>query len=53
MDFFNQPCYKLAKNFARLIGRWPYQSSLQCFLIGLVIIAAYILQVGPKVLKLL
>ncbi|CAD6228761.1 GSCOCT00006532001.3-RA-CDS [Cotesia congregata] len=50
MDFFHQPCYKLSRNFARLIGRWPYQSSLQCFMIGVVIIAAYILQVGPKIL---
>ncbi|XP_057338916.1 odorant receptor 13a-like [Microplitis mediator] len=50
MKFFEQSYFTLPRNFARSIGRWPYQSSLQSFLIGIVIISAFILQVGPKIL---
>ncbi|KAH0568991.1 hypothetical protein KQX54_021697 [Cotesia glomerata] len=31
-------------------GRWPFQTSLKKFLIGIIINLAYILQVGPKIL---
>nr|WNA12531.1 olfactory receptor [Microplitis mediator] len=50
MNFFEQPYYKLPRNFARSIGRWPYQSELQRFIIAIAIIFAFILQVGPKIL---
>ncbi|XP_014298633.1 odorant receptor 13a-like [Microplitis demolitor] len=50
MNFFEQPYYKLPRNFARSIGRWPYQSERQRFTIAIAIISAFILQVGPKIL---
>ncbi|CAD6228769.1 GSCOCT00013847001.3-RA-CDS, partial [Cotesia congregata] len=44
---FEEPYYKLPRNFARSIGCWPYQSRLESFLIGLFIVLAFTLQVGP------
>ncbi|XP_057338937.1 odorant receptor 13a-like [Microplitis mediator] len=43
MNFLDQPYYKLVRNFARSIGRWPDQSRLQSFLIGIGIISTFIL----------
>ncbi|KAG8037034.1 hypothetical protein G9C98_004356 [Cotesia typhae] len=50
MNFFDQPYYSLPRTFGYFVGRWPFQTSLQKFLIGIVINLAYILQVGPKIL---
>ncbi|KAG8037032.1 hypothetical protein G9C98_004354 [Cotesia typhae] len=44
---FDEPYYKLPRNFARSIGWWPYQSRLESFLIGIFIVLAFTLQVGP------
>ncbi|CAD6228765.1 GSCOCT00006533001.3-RA-CDS [Cotesia congregata] len=50
MNFFDQPYYSLLRTFGCIVGRWPLQTSLQKFVIGIVINLAYILQVGPKIL---
>ncbi|XP_057338915.1 odorant receptor 22c-like [Microplitis mediator] len=50
MNVFEQPYYKLPRNFGRSIGRWPDQSRLQTFLIGIFIVSAFILQVIPIII---
>ncbi|XP_014298635.1 odorant receptor 67c-like [Microplitis demolitor] len=47
MSFSKQPYYKLLRSFARSIGRWPEQSRLQTFVIGVIIITAFILNLTP------
>ncbi|XP_057338935.1 odorant receptor 13a-like [Microplitis mediator] len=49
--FLEQPYYKLLINFARSIGRWPDQSRLQAFLIGIGIVTLFIVQVTPIILS--
>ncbi|XP_044598558.1 odorant receptor 22c-like [Cotesia glomerata] len=53
MDLYDQPHYRTTKNFAILIGRWPYQSPFQSVVILVVIWTAFILQAIPQTIAII
>ncbi|XP_057338926.1 odorant receptor 13a-like [Microplitis mediator] len=52
MDIYEQPYYKITKNFASLIGQWPYQSRLKSLILGSVLWNLFFFQIIPQVIAL-
>nr|AKO89983.1 odorant receptor 19 [Microplitis mediator] len=52
MDVFEEPFYKMIKNFSHLIGQWPYQSSRKKFTIVTLIWIAFFMQFIPQIIAI-
>nr|WGO81755.1 olfactory receptor 77 [Microplitis mediator] len=52
MDIFEEPYYRIIKNFSRVLGQWPYQSPRTKFTITSFVWIAIIVQLVPQIIAI-
>ncbi|XP_044599206.1 uncharacterized protein LOC123275263 [Cotesia glomerata] len=52
MNIFDKPCYKIAKDFVTLIGRWPYMPRMRRLIMITILWIVFLLEAIPQIIAM-